>query len=286
MTPLRQKMIDAMIVRGFSPRTHESYLYAVNALAVYYGRSPERLNEEELQAFFLYLAKERGLSGSSCRLHLNGIRFFYLHVLGWPEFEVPIQIPKKAQRIPELLTRAEVSRILSACTNDKHRMLLETCYGCGLRVSELVALKVLDIDGERGLLRIEQGKGAKDRNVLLPTTLLHRLRRYWQRYRPSRWVFPCRTNDAPLGITTAQKAFTAAKRLAGVCKAGGIHSLRHAYATHQLEAGLPIHQLQHLLGHQNIQSTLRYVHWVPTYHEGQGCTDVLAGLEVNHDRRH
>jgi integrase/recombinase XerD len=286
MTPLRQKMIDAMQVRGFSPRTHESYLYAVNALAVYYGRSPAELNKEELQAFFLYLAKERGLSGASCRLHLNGIRFLYLQVLGWSAFDVSIPIPKKAQRIPELLTRSEVRRILCACMNDKHRMLLETCYGCGLRVSELVVLKVQDIDSERLLLRIAQGKGAKDRNVLLPTTLLHRLRRYWQRYRPRRWLFPCRSSDAPLGITTAQKAFTAAKRHAGILKVGGIHSLRHAYATHQLEAGLPIHQLQHLLGHNNIQSTLRYVHWVPQYHEGQGCTDVLAGLEVGHDRRH
>ena len=286
MTPLRQKMIDAMQVRGFSPRTHESYLYAVNQLAVYYGRSPAELNKKELEAFFLYLAKERGLSGASCRLHLNGIRFLYLQVLGWPAFDVSIPIPKMAQRIPELLTRSEVRRILCACTNDKHRMLLETCYGCGLRVSELVALKVRDIDSERQLLRVTQGKGAKDRHVILPTTLLHRLRRYWQRYRPRDWLFTCRTTAAPLGVTTAQKAYTHAKRQAGVLKVGGIHSLRHAYATHQLEAGLPIHQLQHLLGHNNIQSTLRYVHWVPQYNEGHGCTDVLAGLEVGHDRRH
>ena len=286
MTPLRQKMIDAMQVRGFSPRTHESYLYVVNALAKYYGRSPTELNEEELKAFFLYLAKERGLSGASCRLHLNGIRFLYLHVLDWPEFMVSIPIPKMAQRIPELLTRIEVRRILCACTNDKHRMLLETCYGCGLRVSELMTLKVRDIDSERQLLRVAQGKGAKDRHVILPVTLLYRLREYWQRYRPSHWLFPCRTHSAPLCVTTAQKVFTTAKRHAEVLKIGGIHSLRHAYATHQLEAGLPIHQLQHLLGHNHIQSTLRYVHWVPKYNEGQGCTDVLADLEASHDRRH
>ena len=140
MTPLRQKMIDAMQVRGFSVRTHESYLSAVRDLARYYHRSPDQLNTRELQAYFLYLVKERGLSGASCRLYLNGIRFLYLQVLNWDAFKVELHVPKAAQRIPELLTRAEVGQILSACKNTKHRMMLTTCYGCGLRVSELVAL--------------------------------------------------------------------------------------------------------------------------------------------------
>ena len=262
MTPLRQKMMDAMQVRGFSVRTHASYLAAVSDLAHYYHRPPDQLNADELQAYFLYLVKERGLSGASCRLYLNGIRFFYLQVLNWSSFDIPLQVPKAAQRIPELLTRAEVGQICRRCTNPKHRMLLTTCYGCGLRVSELVALKVRDIDSERQLLRIEQGKGAKDRQVILSASLLEQLRGYWRQYRPRcgcfrvatrklRWVFPRRSGCLPC------------QARAGIDKVGGIHSLRHAYATHQLEAGLPVHQLQRLLGHQNIHSTLRYVHWVP-----------------------
>ena len=282
MTPLRQKMMDAMQVRGFSVRTHESYLAAVSDLARYYHRPPDQLNVDELQAYFLYLVKERGLSGASCRLYLNGIRFLYLQVLDWERFDIPLQVPKAAQRIPELLTRAEVSQILSACRNPKHRMLLTTCYGCGLRVSELVALKVRDIDSERGLLRIEQGKGAKDRQVILSPSLLERLRDYWRHYRPRLWLFPRRDTEVALGISTPQRVFTRAKRRAGIDKVGGIHSLRHAYATHQLEAGMPVHQLQRLLGHQNIHSTLRYVHWVPGHQEGRSGADLIGALEVDH----
>ncbi|MGR9109116.1 MAG: tyrosine-type recombinase/integrase [Gammaproteobacteria bacterium] len=282
MTPLRQKMIEAMQLRGFSVRTHLSYLDAVSKLAQYYHRSPDRISGEELQAFFLYLAKDRGLSGASCRLYLNAIRFLYLQVLGRDTFGVKLVVPKKAQRIPELLTGSEVGRILSACTNFKHRMLLTTCYGCGLRVSEVVALKVRDIDGERHLLRIEQGKGAKDRNVIISPALLSALRTYWRAVGPRHWLFPGREYSEPLGIQSAQRAFTAAKRRAGVDKIGGIHALRHAYATHQLEAGMPVHQLQRLLGHRDIRSTLRYVHWVPDYRERKNGVDLIAGMEVRH----
>ena len=282
MTPLRAKMIKAMQVRGFSVRTHESYLYAVTGLARYYRRAPDRLGIDDIRRYFEYLATERSLSGATCRLFLNGIRFLYLQVLGWSSFDVDIPIPKKAQRIPELLTRAEVGRILTACANPKHRMMLTLCYGCGLRLHELVSLKVRDIDGERRLLRVEQGKGAKDRLVPLSDTLLQQLRAYWRRFRPREWLFPGHTLQVPLSETSIQKAFTQAKAQAGVVKVGGIHSLRHAYATHQLEAGLPVHRLQRLLGHQDIHATLRYVHWVPDYREGQGAHDLVAALEVDH----
>ncbi len=283
MTPLRTQMIKAMQVRGFSARTHTSYLAAVTDLARYTHRSPAELEVSDLKTYFEYLATERHLSGASCRLFLNAIRFLYLQVLEWPGFDVEIAIPKKAQRIPELLTRREVRRILGACENPKHRMMLVLGYGCGLRVSELVALQLSGIDSERCLLRIEQGKGAKDRLVPLSDTLLHKLRDYWRSYRPSPWLFPGRTPDQPLSITSTQKAFTRAKLRAGINKVGGIHSLRHAYATHQLEAGLPVHRLQRLLGHQDLHSTLRYVHWVPNYREGAGEHDLVAALEVDHD---
>ncbi len=282
MTPLRKKMIEAMRVRGFAVRTHKSYLSAVLELARYYSRSPDGLGVDELQAFFVTLATERGLSGAGCRLYLNAIRFLYLQVLQWPSFDVAIPIPKKAQRIPELLTHSEVAKILGACNNPKHRMMLTTCYGCGLRVSEVVRLKVRHIDGERHLLRVEQGKGAKDRQVIVSASLLEKLRAYWRLYHPVQWMFPGRDPSAGLSIASAQKAFKAAKRRTKVDKVGGIHSLRHAYATHQLQAGLPIHQLQRLLGHQNIQSTLRYAHWVPNYRQGTNGADLVAELEVGH----
>jgi site-specific recombinase XerD len=283
MTPLRAKMIEAMQVRGFSPRTHESYLDAVKGLAGYYHRSPDALNIEEVRDYFAYLAIVRGLAPASCRLALNGVRFLYLKVLGRTDFDVEIPVPKRPQRIPELLTGKEVGAILDATANPKHHALLATGYGCGLRVSELVGLQVRHIDGERGLLRVEQGKGAKDRNVTLPETLREQLRAYWRAYRPARWLFPGRRVDSPINVTTAQKVFHQAKARAGVYKDGGIHALRHAYATHQLEAGLPVDRLQHLMGHRNLQSTLRYLHWVPGYQEGSGAKDLLAALEVDHD---
>lgn len=280
MTPLRQKMIDAMLLRGFSVRTQRSYLDAVIKLSQYYSRSPEKITVDDLQKYFLYLVKERHQSSASCRLYLNACRFLYLQVLDWKHFDVEIQTPKRPQRIPELLSRAEVRRILNASTNTKHRVMLMTCYACGLRVSELVALQVKHIDSERQLLRIEQAKGAKDRPVLIGQSLLNVLRRYWQEYRSQSWLFYGRERQYPVSIATAQKAFGQAKRNAGVNKIGGIHSLRHAYATHQLQAGMPVHQLQRQLGHNHIDSTMRYVHWIGGYHPAQGNRDLLAALEV------
>jgi len=277
-------MIEAMRLRGFSPRTHESYLSAVEQLARYYHRSPDTLGLTELQAFFKHLVLERSLSPASCRLYLNGLRFFYLQVLGWAHFDVPLVVPKREQRIPELLTRAEVARLLCASDNAKHRMLLTLCYGCGLRVSELVAVRVRDIDGERAQLRIEQGKGHKDRRVAIGPTLLGHLRHYWQSERPGEWLFPSNARRAAaVGISTAQRVYAKAKARARISKSGGIHALRHAYATHQLESGMPVHRLKEELGHQDLHSTLRYLHWVPEAQRGQGQGDLLARLEVGHD---
>ena len=281
MTPLRQAMIDAMLMRGFAVRTQHSYLSAVEGLAKYYRRSPTQLNTGDIQGYFLYLVKERELAPASCRLALNGIVFLFREVLHRP-FEVEIHIPKRPQRIPELLTRQEVGAILAACINRKHWMMLTVCYGCGLRVSELVHLQVRDIDGERRLLRIDQGKGAKDRLVEIPPTLLVQLRQYWKVFRPYQWLFPGRDPTTALGMTSAQKSYTAAKGKAGVDKIGGIHSLRHAYATHQLAAGMPITQLQHQLGHKDIRTTMRYLHWVPNYAGREQGTDLIADLEADH----
>lgn len=283
MTPLREAMIRAMQVRGFSVRTHKSYLAAVTDLAGYCRRSPAEIEVQDLCRYFEHLAIERKLSAASCRLALNGIRFLYLEVLKREAFNVPIPVPKKPQRIPELLSRAEVAGIVAACTDRKYQTMLMLAYGCGLRLSELVSVRVGDVDGERGQLRVEQGKGAKDRLVPLSPTLLKRLRDWWRGHRPRHWLFEGRVPGAALSATSLQKAYTKAKARAGITKVGGIHALRHAYATHQLEAGLPVHRLQRLLGHQNIRSTLHYVHWVPDYREGSGAHDLVAQLEPGHE---
>jgi integrase len=173
------------------------------------------------------------------KLSYNGIRFLYLQVLAWPALDLAVALPKRPQRIPGLLTRAEVAAILDACACARYRTMLTLCYGCGLRLSEVLAVRGADIDGERRLLRVEQGKGAKDRLVPLSPTLLEHLRAYWRLYRPADWLFAGKTGE-PLSPTSLQKAFTQAKRQAGVTKVGGIHGLRHAYATHQLAAGLGV----------------------------------------------
>jgi len=278
MTPLRAAMIKAMQVRGYSPRTHETYLSAVTDFARYHGRCPAALDVQDLRRYIEYLITERELAPATCRQSLNAIRFLYLQVLERAQFDVRIPVPKRPQRIPELLARAEVAGLLAACSNPKHRMMLTVCYGCGLRLSELIGLRVSDIDSERPWLRIEQGKGAKDRLVPLSPTLLEQLRGYWRAYRPRQWLFPGRPGHKRLCESTPQKVYGKAKERAKVSKIGGIHALRHAYATHQLEAGLPVHRLQRYLGHRSIHTTMRYVHWVPEYREGRGEHDLIAHL--------
>ena len=263
MTALRQRMIDEMTLRGFSPRTHDAYLAAVRGLAGYYRCSPDRLCIDQVQAYVLHCLRERRLSHSSCRQILHGLRFFYLKTQGWTTADFDLPAPKQPQVLPEVLSIEELRRLFAWTRNLKHRALLETTYAAGLRVSEVVHLRVSDIDRDRGLLRVEQGKGAKDRYTLLAPSLRVALRAYYKVHRPSYWLFPSNQDPSTaLSIQSAQHVFSRAKRLAGITKKGGIHALRHSFATHQLEAGMPIHQLQQLLGHRSIGSTMRYVHLV------------------------
>ena len=281
MTPLRQKMIAALRQRGFARRTHESYLRVVTDLARFHRRSPDELSSQDLQIYFDHLVRDRELAAASCKVHLAAVRFLFVQVLGRSEFDCTAIVPKLPERIPELLSQAEVARILGATANPKHRALLCTCYGCGLRVSELVVLLVRHIDGERRMLRVEQGKGAKDRHVALSAAMLDTLRTYWRACEPREWLFPGRDGTGPLHITSAQRVFAQCKRAAGVVKSGGIHSLRHAYATHQLEAGLPVYKLQQYLGHRSLDTTMRYVHWASDTPEVQEQgPDLVAELEL------
>jgi site-specific recombinase XerD len=260
MTELRTRMIRDMTLRGFSPRTHESYIAAVVHLARHYRRSPEQLTNEEVQAYLLHLVQQRKLAWATCSLAVNAFRFLYHVTLGRDRTDFRVPAPKVPQKLPEILSREDVWRLIDAASVPTHRLLLATTYAAGLRVSKVVALKVANIDPERLTIHVEQGKGGKDRYVPLADRLLVELRRYWRVVPPTRWVFPNRQGTRPIDISAAQKIYTMTKLRAGIRKQGGIHALRHAYATHLLEAGTDLPTVQRLLGHQHLSTTMRYFH--------------------------
>ena len=282
MSPLRQKMIDAMRQRGFSPRTHKSYIEAVKNFSRFHKHSLAQATDDDIAHYFEYLVRERDLSPSTCRVYWGALSFLFEKVLDQPAAMSKVVLPKRAQRLPGLLSASDVRSLVAATNNLKHRTLLCTCYGCGLRVSELVGLRVRDIDGERRVLRIERGKGNKDRDVDLSEATLKLLRCYWSEYRPSDWLFANQNTEKPLSVSTPQKVYMECKQEAGIKKQGGIHALRHAYATHQLEAGMAVHKLQRLLGHRSIESTMRYVHCVSDYQSGISAkVDLVSELGMD-----
>lgn len=260
MNELRKQMTNDLIVRGMSHNTQELYLRAVTQLAKYYQRSPDQISAREIQDYLVYLSQERRLAWGSCNVASHGLRFFYQVTLGRSGATFHVPCAKEPSKYPEILSREEVAKLIEVTVNIKHRAMLMTAYGAGVRVSELVQLKISHIDSDRMSLRVEQGKGKKDRYTLLSDRLLQELRRYWQQYRPLPWLFPGQGGDRPLNRSSAQRVFYAAKDHAGITKEGGIHLLRHAFATHLLEAGTDLHTIQRLLGHASITSTMRYLH--------------------------
>ena len=262
MGALRAKMAQDLLIRGLSPLTQDAYIRAVVGLTKYYGRAPDTLSEHEVQAYLAALVKERRLAWSTLNVTVHGLRFFYEVTLGRPRTRFSIPTAKTPATQPEILSRQEVARLVHAVTNRKHRALLMTTYAAGLRVSEVVKLKVADLDSERMAIRVAEGKGRKDRYTLLSERLLAELRSYWRVYRPPVWLFPGRGGQHPLGRSTAHHIYQVAKDRAGIRKGGGIHSLRHAFATHLLEAGIDLPTIQSLLGHNSIRTTSRYLHIV------------------------
>ncbi|MDE2790502.1 MAG: site-specific integrase [Paracoccaceae bacterium] len=227
MTPLRKRMMNDMAVRGLTENTMRLYLYSVSGLARYYKRSPERISAQEVQDYLLHLHEERGLTWQSCNCARQGIRFLYRITLGRhdPHFYVPgARTPSK---LPEILNHDELVRLFSVTTNIRDRAVLMTAYAAGLRASEICRLQVSDIDSGRMCLRIDQGKGNKDRYVPLSQRLLAQLRHYWRHQRPRPWLFPSRIRGRPLTRHGAGHIFHRAKEKAGITKSGGIHTLRH-----------------------------------------------------------
>jgi site-specific recombinase XerD len=259
MTELRQKMIDQMTLRGLSPKTHAAYLHAVSGLARHFATPPDQLGQEQIQAYLLHLMRERKLAWSSVNVATQGIRFFYHRTLGWERLRLEIPPCKRPTKVPEVLSTAEVGRLLAAARNPKHRALLTTSYATGVRVSELVGLRLDDIDAERMVVRVRQGKGKKDRHTLLSAQLLEELRGYYRAYRPEDWLFFGTRRQWPMAASTAGKIYHAAKERAGIRREGGIHTLRHSFATHLLEAGVDLRRIQELLGHSSIVTTMRYL---------------------------
>ncbi len=262
MTPLRQKMIEYMILKGYSEATKKSYLYHIRSLAEFFGKSPAQLSEDDIRAYLLHCHMVKHWSFSSCRQFIHAARFLFDKVLKRPISGDELPLPPNEKKIPDLLSRSEVASIIHCCHSDKFKAALWVAYGTGVRVSELINLQVNDLDGERNVIRIRQGKGRKDRDVDFTPGLKTCLRAYWNSYAPKTWLFYSKTVLQPVAKTTMQRAYTRAKLKAEIHKHGGIHALRHAFATHQLEAGMPLPRLQKLLGHAHISCTLRYTRWL------------------------
>ena len=226
MGALREQMDKDMVLRGMSPRTRESYLYAVRGLAKHYHKSPDALSEQDIQNYLLYLIEERKLAWSSCNIVVQGLKFFYHTTLRRDRMTFIIPRRHAPSKLPEMLSREEILALFDAAPTAKHRLLMMTAYAAGLRVSELVHLKITDIDSNRMTIRVEQGKGAKDRYTVLSEQLLVELRKYWKREKSTQWLFPATRNPVmPMAAETAQKAFYRCKQRAGITKRCGIHGL-------------------------------------------------------------
>ena len=260
MTPLRQRMLNDMTVRGLSENPKKSYLASVKGLARHYRRSPDQISAHEVQDYLIHLHEQRGLSWKSCNCVRHGVRFLYRITLGVPDPHFYLPGAKTPSTLPEILNDDELVRLFTVTTNPKHRSVLMTAYAAGLRASEIGRVRVSDIDSKRMSLRVDQGKGNKDRYVPLSPRLLKQLREYWRRKRPEPWLFPNELLGHPLGRDGVWHIYKRAKEKAGITKAGGIHTLRHCYATGLLEAEVELPVIQRRLGHNSIRSTMRYLH--------------------------
>jgi len=260
MTSLRQRMTEDIQVRNLSPHTQASYLQQVSLFARHFHTPPERLGPEEIRAYQVYLTNEKRLAPSSILTAVAALRFLYKVTLqkDW-RFDAIIPAPKKPQTLPVVLSPEEVVTFLGGVASRKHRVILTTCYAAGLRISEAVRLTLPAIDSARMVVRVEQGKGQKDRYVMLSPRLLDILRDWWRVERPRHWLFPGDRPDRPISKAAVEHACQKARRLCGIPKPITPHSLRHAFAVHLLESGTDVRTIQLLLGHRSLATTARYL---------------------------
>ena len=283
MTELRNRMEEAMVLRGFAPRTRESYLACVRALAKHYRQPPDGLDGPKIQAYLLHMITERKLAYASVNQASCAFRFLFGTVLRQPQVRLDIPMAKVPKRLPQILSREEVARLIDAAPTLRGRTLLTATYAAGLRVSEVCSLQLADIESapDRMCLKVRQGKGGKDRYTILSPRLLDMLRRYWCDRRPRQWLFPNASGSAPIEQSTAQRIYCAARDTAGIAPLGGIHTLRHAFATHLIEAGVDLPTVQRLLGHGHLSTTMRYVHLARSH-----LTGTTSPLELLNPPKH
>jgi integrase/recombinase XerD len=260
MTPLRQRMLDDMQMRNLTPNTREAYVRAVARFALHFNTPPDQLGTPEVRTYLLHLVKEGKASPSTFNQIRCALRFFYRVTLDREWVLDRIVCQKEQQTLPVVLSQEEVRQLFAAIRRLKTRALLMTIYAAGLRVSEVVHLQVSDIDSARMAIRVRQGKGRKDRYVMLSAKLLEVLREYWKGRRPPLWLFPGRDPNVPLNRKTVNHACRYAGRRAGLSKRISPHTLRHSFATHLLEAGTDIRTIQALLGHRSLRTTALYTH--------------------------
>jgi integrase/recombinase XerD len=257
MNPLRRCMIEDMQVRNLSPVTQRCYVHAVAKFAQHFNRSPDRLGLKEIRAYQIHL-NTTGISWAGFNVTVCALRFFYGVTLGRTAMVERIPYARKRRQLPVILSADEVARFFAAVPNLKHRTALMTAYAAGLRVSEVVRLKLADIDSSRMLIRVDQGKGGRDRYIMLSPQLLVVLRTYWRETRPAHWLFPGQDNSRPLDPSVLQTTCRIARATAKLDKPVTVHTLRHSFATHLLEAGTDIRIIQALLGHRDLSTTARY----------------------------
>ncbi len=264
MTPLRQKMIEDMQLRGLAERTQQSYVAAVEGLARYYGQSPAELGEGELRQYLLHLKNEKEVAASTCNQVLCALKFLYRHTLGqeWPILD--FTKAKREQKVPVVLSRTEVVKVLSQVRQAHYRVCLSTIYSCGLRLKEGLGLQVKAIDSSRMVLHIKGGKGNKERYVPLPERTLAQLRWYWSHHRHAQLLFPSRqgltAGRQAMDESGLRRALKRAVKAVGINKGVTVHSLRHSYATHLVAAGVDIRLIQRYLGHRSLATTYSYLH--------------------------
>jgi site-specific recombinase XerD len=265
MTPLRQRMIEDMELRGLSPATRQRYIEAIRGLAKYYHQSPDLLTEEELRAYFVYLTKTKRIASSTLTVQLSAIKFLFDRTLRRPWPVLKLARIKDRRRLPVILSPEEVRRILSLVRRPAARMALTMMYSCGLRASEATHLQVTDIDSQRMVVIVRGGKGNKDRHVPLPHPTLEALRAYWRLKRPPRpWLFPSPGHPTvPVGTAPVRRCLVRVCRDLGLTKKVSCHTLRHSYATHLLEKGVDLRVIQGLLGHRSLRTTFVYLQLTP-----------------------
>jgi integrase/recombinase XerD len=260
MTLLRQRMADDLLLRNYSDRTSKAYLRCVSNFARHFGRSPDQLGPPHVREYQLYLVKQKQCSWAVFNQTVCALRFFYNTTMGCKEMIEEIPYPRFEKRLPVVLSQMEVAALLQAVKNLKHRTLLTTIYATGLRVSEVTNLLVGDIDSSRMIVQVRQGKGRKDRFVMLSPNLLTLLRQYWKAYHPRHWLFPGQKPSGPINNATAYRICQQAAQAAKLSKSISPHTLRHSFATHLLEAGTDLRTIQLLLGHRNLKTTAVYLH--------------------------